>query len=527
MQVMTAPKLIPARELLKNHRYILAGGLIVLMLAWARLVPFLEVSHVVALIPLCLLLAGLVLLSPPVGAAFFFLGNYYFGNLTILYYPSVSFLSVLAVVLVATMVYVRWRRGELGGFLRLPRQAYLAVASLALFFFIGYTRAVWQLHFIEIEQTGPHLLTRLFDGGMRGSNELSHYMLLSHWLAFLAIGMFACASYDEFKAFFLSLSILFVVQLLSIPLSYYPEFFHAIYVECRPLGLSFAQVNRAHLGYMAALAGALAMTLAHEGKNPGRAAWLFWWAILSLMVLLSGSRGPVIAWILVTLFVVWRNWRIARNSYLILFAALLSVAAIPGVSLLPCGTVEKLTQARHSVETRIAHVTNLFSPYFEMLADDIAPLLSTTEPRGPGEMAPLLGTTKNVHAKPGYTDGGVMTWLFGKGFGGSLRSVDAKSGQMRTHAGTHNLALDLLAETGLIGLSFFVASITLLWYGLQKSVTHQLHPDSRWLITGLISVMLVLLVKASVAATTPDEDLVGLAIGLLIGAMGVVAARRP
>lgn len=521
------------REALEHRRIVPSAVLVMLILIWAKIVPALGLAYPSALIPLCAMFIALVLLSAPLAAALFFLGNYYFGNLSILYYPRISFLSVLAVLLVVTMICVRWRRGELGRFLRLSGRVYMALAGLALFFLVGYMRAVWQLHLIEFEQTDPQSLSTAFQESLRGSNELSHYMLLSHWLGFLAIGMLACMSYDEFKVFFLSLSVLFVVQLLSIPLSYYPEFFRNVYMECQPLGLGYAQVNRAYLGYMAALAGGLALTVSHENKPVWRAALLAWWTVLSLVVVLSGSRGPAIAWILVTAYVVWRNWHVARGSYRVLFAALLSVSAvsaISGISVLPCGTLSKLGEARYSLESRSAHIKDLFASYLGTQTGSVVLLPSGESHRmnaedvvryQAGETAYLYADRKNIRVRPGYTDVGVMTWLFGKGFGGSQRSIDAAQGQLRSHAGSMNLALDLFTETGLAGLSLFVASIVLLWLGLRKAIADRPHPDSRWLVTGLVSVMIVLLVKVSIAADTPGEDLAGLAIGLLIGAIGV------
>lgn len=535
MQVDNAESL---RQVVSGRRLIATLMLVLFMLIWAKLVFWLNIGIVATLAVLCVAFVAVAYFSPPVSAAVFFLGNYYFGNLSIAYYPRISFLSVMAAVLIGSLFYVRWKRGELGRFLRLPGRTPLALAGLALFFLIGYLRAVWQLHLIEIEQANPQSLSTLFQASFRGSNELSHYMLLSHWLSFLAIGMLACMSHGEFKVFFLSFSVLFVVQLLSIPLSYYLEFFRNIYIECQMLGLGYAQVNRAHLGYMATLAAALALTVAHDGKGWRRVILLTWWAVLSLVVILSGSRGPVIAWVMATTFVISRNWRIAQHGYLLLFSALLSVSvitAISGISILPCGTVEKFSEARNSVKTRVAHVKDIFASYLGMQTSKIVILPSGESHRmnaedvvryEGGETAYLYTDRKNIYVKPGYTEVGAMTWLFGKGFGGSLRSVDPQHGQLRSHAGSMNLALDLFTDTGLVGLSLFVASITLLWLSLRKDIIDRPHPDNRLLVTGLAAVMIVLLVKVSIAADTPGEDLAGLAIGLLIGAIAAVTGSH-
>ena len=250
------------------RRLTAAWVMVFLILCWGKLAIWFGVDVLAALLPLCVGFVVLAYLSPPVATALYFLGNYFFGNLSIAYYPRMSFLTVIAAVLLGTLLVVRWKRGELARFLALPKRVWLALAALALFFLLGFARAVWEVHTLVADpgHSGSVLaaLKESLSGGMRGSNLLSHYMFLSHWLTFLLIGALACMSRDDLKVFFLSFSILFVAQLLAIPLYYFPQFFREIYAECLSSGLGYAQVNRGNLGYMAALASGFALTMAHD-----------------------------------------------------------------------------------------------------------------------------------------------------------------------------------------------------------------------------------------------------------------------
>lgn len=479
----------PERGDTDHRRLVSASALLLFILCWVKLTPWLGAGLMTTLVPLCVAFAILAWLSPPVAAALFFMGNYLLGNFSIAFYPRVSFLAVIAVVLVGALLYARWKRGELVRFLRLPGQIWWAIAALALFFLIGYVRAIWQLQIIEGDPEHHRSVFTVFQASLRNS-ELVHYMFLTHWLSFIMIGALACLSYREFKTFFLSFSILFIVQLLSIPFSFYVEFFNSIYVGCQAIGLGYLQVNRAHVGYMAALASALALLFAHDCKGFLRASLLTWSAILSAVVFLSGSRGPVLAWVLVSAFVIWNTSRLSKIRYGMLTGILLAAGAIytsTGYSVVPCGMIEKLTESRHSIETRLALI-NDFS-------------LSVQ----------------------GW---GLDTWLFGKGFGGSIRSVDSETRVVRMHSGTLNLPIDLFIETGIIGVTFFVLAMVIMIHYFHRTIVATGVGGVRQIAVALNAMMLVLLVKLTVASDTPTEDLAALMIGLLISLSVVTAALR-
>lgn len=529
----------PEQEETNRRRLVAAWALVLFILCWVKLGPWLGAGLMTTLVPLCVAFAMLAYLSPPVAAALFFMGNYFFGNLSIAFYPRVSFLAVIAAVLVGALLYVRWKRGELARFLNLPRRVWLAIAALALFFLIGYVRAIWQLQMLGIDLEHSRSVFTAFQASLRGSNGLAHYMFLSHWLSFITIGALACLSYSEIKTFFLSLSILFVVQLLSIPFPFYAEFFRAIYVECQPMGLGYLQINRGHLGYMAVLASALALTIAHDRGALLRAFLLTWWVTTSVFVFLSGTRGPVLAWILVMAFVICHlehtRW-LSKVPYGILAGVLLAAGTLPaiaGYSVVPCGTAKKLVEPRHSVEMRLAQIKDLLYPYVGLESSEMvrpstgeAVRFSATDAvrsRGGVSDSELL-LEKYGHIRVSAPEWGLGTWLFGKGFGGATRSVDPETGVLRMHSGTLNLLVDFFIETGIIGVTFFVLAMTILIHCFHKAMAATGMHGARQIAVALNAMMLVLLVKLSVSADTHTEDSAALVIGLLIGLAGAATA---
>lgn len=524
-----------------RRRLLAAYALVLLIIGWTKLAPWFAIGPMAALVPLCAGFVILVYLAPPIAAALFFLGNYFFGNLSMAFYPSISFLTVIAAVLVGTLLFVRWKRGELACFLNLPRRVWLAIAALALFFLIGYLRALWQVQMIEIDPEHSRSVFSLFQASLRGNNELGHYMFLGHWLSFIVIGALACLSYSEFKSFILAFSILFVVQLLSIPFSYYGEFFRAIYVECQPMGLDYRQVNRGYLGYMAALASGLSLTMAHERKKLLRVLLLAWWMVLSVVVFLSATKGPILAWILATAFVFWRGRRIEKLPYAALacLAVIVMVgasSAIAGYSVVPCGTAKKIVEQRNSVAARIASVQDLLAPYLGLRISE-GVRLRTGEIRRSTRAGDIVryqaGETlprppiEYMRAKDREAGGlGLHDWLVGKGFGGATRSIDYESRRVYTHAGSQNLFVDLFIETGFIGLSLFVFAIVVLWFNFRTTVAAMTPARGHLLLLGVSSMLLVLLVKLSVSADIHTEDSAALVIGLLIGMVGAATTAR-
>lgn len=503
------------------------------------------------LLPIAMGMGILTWLSPPTAAAFYFLGNYFFGSLSIFFYPSMSFLTVLAAVLIGSLLLVRWQRGELARFLLLPKRVWLALAALALFFLLGFARAVWEVDAIV---TGPGhsgsfraALRESLSGGMRGNGSLLiHYMFLSHWLTFLAIGALACLSWDDLKTFFLSFGILIVVQVLPIPIFYFPQFFQELYVECQPLGLAYGQINRGNFGYMTALASSFVLTMSYGEGNNRRVYLLAWWLVLAGFTFLSASKGPILAWMIATAYILWRGSWLETLSYRTLvgvvgvFIALGLLAAATGYSIVPCGTVKKLVGNRFSADVRVAMIRDRLGSYLPIeegvivnLPDGRAVRLSAEnalqyrilEEEARQRRSSVLSRSKHLMdfaearqlAVRGPAKGDMHKWLFGEGLGGSNRSVDYKNKSFQVHAGSLNLFIDLFIETGVIGLLLLAFAVTVLCRHFQNSVLSEAPTNGGLLAMSLGAMALVVLVKINLAAETPTEDVAALMIGLLVG----------
>ena len=566
--------MLPAQETFDRRRVVALCVVTLLMLCWGKIVTEIWINWNLwaVLLPMCAGIAILAYLSPPVAAAFYFLGNYFFGNLSIAYYPRMSFLTVLAAVLLGTLLVVRWKRGELAKFLTLPKRVWLALAALALFFLLGFARAVWEVHTLVADPGHSNsvmaALKESLSGGMRGSNLLSHYMFLSHWLTFLLIGALACMSRDDLKVFFFSFSILFVTQLLAMPMWFYPHFFQRAYVECESLGLGYEQINRGNLGYMAALASGFALTMAHDRGGTRRILLLMWWLVLSGFVFLSASKGPVLAWMIATAYILWRGRRLETLSYRALLGALgalmsaglLSAAA--GYSIAPCGTVKKLEEARHSAEMRVAMIRDRLASYLPLGAGgtvhlpdgksmhlgaedalqyriveqenisfpnrytSLENLVADMRHRAGGTAEADSHQDGDVPMKAGFPRLSPITWLLGNGFGGSNRSINYENKSFVAHAGSLNLFIDLFIETGVVGLLLLAFAVMMLWRHSRDSVFSGAPTDGHLLVMGLSAMALVVLVKINVAAETSTEDLAALMIGLLVGA-AMIPARGP
>ena len=230
-----------------------------------------------------------------------------------------------------------------------------------------------------------------------------------------------------------------------------------------------------------------------------------------------------------------------------------------GYSVVPCGTVKKLGESRQSIAMRIAGIQDRLAPYLSLKSGETIHLpegktmhLSAEDavriragesedirlPNGEIVHVPIQEILRHragsrgagpdlgdqAHAKNGIQPANLGTWLFGKGFGGSTRSVVPETGALRTHAGSLNIFFDLFIEVGLIGLALFVYVAALLWRNFRTTMAGVSSGDSRLLTMSMTAMIIVLLVKINVAAETPTEDLAALTIGLLIGAAGI---RRP
>jgi hypothetical protein len=241
------------------------------------------------------------------------------------------------------------------------------------------------------------------------------------------------------------------------------------------------------------MASVIALSVAHN--QGGRLRYVFYtWSLLAVVILfLEGSKGPVLAWVIGVGFVM----RFAGKQKLVrslaavgIIASVIGGSALSGYSPIPCGMVRQFSAVSHSQITRMN----------------------------------LAGSALDTFISP--KSSGWLPKLVGNGFGASNRSVNPETGQILTHSGSLNLFMDMLTETGGIGLALFLLALTLLVVSFVRDMRRQSSGDWRLLMPAMGGVLIIVLVKLMVAAETHTEDLGALLIGLLMGSAVYVSPEK-
>ena len=359
----------------------------------------------------------------------------------------------------------------------------------------------------------------MFESSPRNTNSLLHYVFLSHWLAFIAMGILACVTRAELKTFLVVFSLFYVAELFALPMQFYIEFFRNIYVECQAMALSLGNVNRAYLGYLAAMASVISLSLAHNHeKNLKRMFYAS--SLLAVVVLfLAGSKGPVLAWIISACFVmlfVDRQEMMRSLAIVGVVASVVGVSALVGHPLIPCGTVKQFIDSSHSYTSRVdlaSEAIDTFAQRQPSIQSQPIQASPAVPPPLVAKILPELANTTPELSKNSY----LLHMLVGGGFGASTRSVNPETGQMLIHSGSLNLFLDLLVETGVIGTIFFLLALVVLVVTFFRTLLRQDFIDRKLIMATMGGVLMIILVKLMVAAETHTEDLGALIIGLLMG----------
>jgi hypothetical protein len=398
------------------------------------------------------------------------------------------------VVLVALLI-IRWREGLLTEYSSLRWPYFLPWILLAIVFAIGFFGAVQSHHTAWLDFSSGNPLDSL------------HYVFLSHWLAYIALGILACARLVELKIFIIAFSLLYVVAIVPLPVDFYPYFFEKIYYECQPRGLHnmviggleytkivAGSVNRSQVGYLAAMASLISLSLAHH--RGGRLGNMFYlWSLLAAVILfLAGSKGPVLGWV-IGAFVVMRfadkQERVRNLAVAGVMATAIGFATLAGYSPLPCGTVKQYAEnVGGSYDARMYL-------YREALETD------STAPR---------------------------SWLrlvVGDGFGASATRNNPHTGEPLTYSGSHNLFLDLLVDTGFVGLILFVVALSILIRRFVQPLLRQDFPDRRLFMAAMGGTFIVSLIMLLTTTSTYREYIGAFLIGLLMGSAVYMVQRHP
>jgi hypothetical protein len=117
--------------------------------------------------------------------------------------------------------------------------------------------------------------------------------------------------------------------------------------------------------------------------------------------------------------------------------------------------------------------------------------------------------------------------LLGDGFGASARASTAKLGEMFTDAGSHNLLIDLLVDTGGLGLVLFLLALGILIIKFVRPLLRQDFPDRRLVLVAMAGILMVDLTMLMLTTTTYREYLGAFLIGVLMGSAVYMVQRYP
>ncbi len=125
--------------------------------------------------------------------------------------------------------------------------------------------------------------------------------------------------------------------------------------------------------------------------------------------------------------------------------------------------------------------------------------------------------------------------LLGDGFGTAERRIDPDTGSTVGHytkqelalATSHNLFIDLLVDTGWVGLVLFLLALSILIIGFVRPLLRHDFPDRRLVMAAMGSTGMVVLIMLLLTTSTYREYLGAFLIGLLMGSAVYMSQRHP
>ena len=460
------------------------AGFIIIISKVAPVVA-LDVEFAVGFLMVAFLL--LCVVNPPVAIVLILTSHYLIGQVSIAYPNTISLLTVLTVTLALGLFLARWGRDELVALRHFGRAQIVGICLILLSIFLGFVKAQLMEDRNGLPWPSSESALSIFSVGLRNQNRLLHYQFIAHWVGMIVLGVLGCMGMKEFRIFILSFSFFYIVEVFALPVEFFPIFFTKIYHLCEPVGLSLGNVNRSMIGYMAAIAAVISLVCAQGMVMPKWARWMLsgWSVLASVIVLLAGSKGPVLGWIVGVVVVLTFAERAIRRVTIV---AIMLIMLVPillgelGAPILPCGTIKQYTCSSYSYPARLEGLERVFE----------AP-----ERRG--------------------SSGTILNLLFGSGLGSSTRFLDSQTGLSENEAGSLNLFVDLYLELGLIGLSLFLAGIGIIFQQFFRCILAWQTIEQRALLGAASGIFAVLLIKLLIAADTPTEDFFALMIGVSIG----------
>lgn len=394
------------RRIARPARMALAVGIIALVVKRLALAAGLPASA--WFFPIVALLGWGAYLSPPVAAALFNMGMPLFG----LESRGVPILTLLLIVTVLSVLVSRTARAQLQELMSIQRLSLYSLVGLVLVLLLGS----WQ-------------------GFLNTSTAVVQHNvnILRYWLGFLLIGLVCCLTFKEFRIFLAAISIFYVAVLLYLPLEAYGGLIQDAIFEATifDVGVRYGTMNPNTLAQVSALSGVVAVSFAATARGFKRLC--FGTIVLTSLTLglLSGAKQGVVAWLFGVAMVILFLSR-KRVRYLAVFAgaALLLALSLAFVAE-RFGPPALLARYKELLITPDAWESPSYVERAEFFRDSLQKFASS----------PVIGNGFGVGAE-------------------EVHEVDPESGSRTVYlVGSHNLLIDLLRETGLLGCTLFVLSV--------------------------------------------------------------------
>jgi len=467
-----------------------AGVLAVVIVVWLKsaLVYEMQTSLVVVLT-----VAGFMALSyvaPPVGAALFISSNPLMGQLSMAH-PGVFVQAVVGCSVLGALFLVRWGDGTLRRLATSGRWRWLALLALTVTFGIAFFRAIALPHVTNLGTNGDMPLWTLLRKSNAANVGLWHYVFITRWGIFVAIGALACANAKDALIFFVSLSLGLAAQLVAIPGWFYQEYIKTV-CELGGLssGLQVLNINRSDLGYVSAITFVTAMVMAiHEVKIWRVVLWSAVGTVGMIITVFAGSKGPVLALVAACAGAV--AYSSGFNRHLAVFVLVASVSVSMALSLCNFAAsahLEYVTTIKSSLDSRLSLITAVADKLQKFTTED---------------------------------------WILGEGLGASVveAQVDVGGTVIEMTSGSHNFFLDMLANAGILGVTSIVAAISIMAWLFFRAMAESGSREGILVRRIVLGVLIVVFVKLNVSTAPHVVSLLALLVGVLF-ALGTPAQRR-
>ncbi|MDA1061280.1 MAG: O-antigen ligase family protein [bacterium] len=448
---------------------------------------FVRLNIYLVVLPFLFAFGFLGILFPPIAVALLYSANPLLAQVSI-GNPGLSFLPILTGTLIFVLLLRRWNDGGVAAMCRARVFQWIPFFLLLVFLLHGSIRSQFWGSSFSLNNEGLGLTL----GNALDAYHPLHYIyfISIHWLSFLILGILACASLGDMKIFFLSLPMFIVGPLLGIPALVYVENFGEVLgrggMETM-IGLTYANINRGFVGYLAAIGVLVSVTRLNHLPKSKKSFGLAFLGISLLLIILSGSKGPVFGCVLGLCLMLMLSEKRGLLKGLLLSVGAVGLTALLSYALGFNGILNQFFLSSHSFTTRL----NLMSEALNQFAT-----------------------------------GNIGIWLLGGGFGSSTLQLPNGLGPPYVHMGSHNLFLDLLNEVGILGLIWVLGSILFAGQNFYREIKNHPPGTQKYFESLLCAIGGVIFVKLSVGTDTYGEDILPLVIGVLTGSSICIHLRR-